>query len=393
MISRVKSEKSVKDFASMNYKDLWQWDRDSSGSGPDDMDKSSVKSTKNGEEMKDQSRAPPASQNSQHNTLSSIRKASEHSFNDKLTKDGNFSDFSSESAGGLSMNLTPNRTPSKSGNVDTDRDTAQVTRTFRPKCFSTQEWNDITRRLRRDLRYGEWAYHSKSKKMWWSPSLYKIFNVQPSSERVPKLLDMESLVHKEDRELLQFLFDRAIQDGINFSVTHRCTVPDSKDRSKKKTIWCHCICRVYSSLDGTPTEADASLSSQSNASQGKRKATDGFNGENNSSIQSDGRKVAKFSLHGDTSRKEKPLQGDVSFDRSLFSKMLQSDNSESSASSEEDKAAVYLAGVVQDVTSTINDSNATDNFKCFINDREAQLSHSPLDADEILNANPVCQLS
>uniref|UniRef100_A0A7S2U3C8 PAS fold-3 domain-containing protein n=1 Tax=Lotharella oceanica TaxID=641309 RepID=A0A7S2U3C8_9EUKA len=291
MISDLRTEKGGQEFG-VRINDLWQWDRESSGSSPDGEQN---KSNKNMGAAKSFPRKRSA-QKASRPTCEHKDKIQKHSIKGPLYGDTK-----------LESMTKPLATPKS-----------------KPDCFSQQRWHSLRADMFADLSYGEWAYHCQRKAMWWSPSLYKVFDMEPNKKGT-KLADYARLIHPEDRDLLQFLFDRAVNNGVNYTVTHRCIIQREKGT---KIIWCHCKCRVY---------------------------------------------YGSGKLKKNLSAKEQTDKG---------------------SSDDSPKGDRYLVGVVQDVTSIINDSDASENLKSYINNQEVHLEHTlPLGDNEILNANPVCRLS
>mmetsp|Transcript_5443 Transcript_5443/g.7570 ORF Transcript_5443/g.7570 Transcript_5443/m.7570 type:complete len:271 (+) Transcript_5443:232-1044(+) len=106
-----------------------------------------------------------------------------------------------------------------------------------PSFMSTHSWRGISTELRKDLKVGEWAYSCSSKEMWWSLAVHQIFDAQPPFTP-PSFEQYRGLLHPDDRDQVLFLFQRAIERGIPYDVTHRLYLPN-------KTIkWCRCMCRI-----------------------------------------------------------------------------------------------------------------------------------------------------
>eukprot|EP00466_Bigelowiella_natans_P012571 jgi/Bigna1/128280/aug1.6_g2988 len=401
-----KANKRVQEFGDVRIKDLWQWDRESSSSSPDQDEKSSIKSVKSTKSVKREFRV---SQQGARNAKT-YPDTSCHDMN-KIIKQkgkGKLVMEIDEKGAKLSQERKENPLPPK------------------PNCFSHSQWESLKEEMAADLRYGEWAYHCHSKMMWWSTSLHRIFNVKKKSNKEGlKLSDYAKLIHEDDRDLLQFLFDRAVHEGVAFTVTHRCSVPTGKDGAKK-TLWCHCICKVrYSSsnrrrnnmtsMKSDRTSAAAALPSLPQIASGSSNITDcqqhsarnddrnnGYHqkkrssrsveeGDSSSSCPSAGNSHSRlkidslkrgcaFTIPIIKQNRGKTSPGSFSDDSPLLD-----------AESKENR---YLVGLLQDVTSAINDSDATENLKSYINNQEVRLkARQPLVADEIENANPVCQLS
>ncbi|GAB5364397.1 hypothetical protein AAMO2058_000966500 [Amorphochlora amoebiformis] len=200
----------------------------------------------------------------------------------------------------------------------------------RPSFTTRNEWHTIRSKMLDDLKYGEWAYNCELKMMWWSPKLFRLFGADPDGKG-KNIGDYVKLIHEDDRDLLQFLFDKAVKEGSNYTVTHRCAIPTEENSCK--IIWFHCICKVH-----------------------------------NRSIQPSRQSRSKKS----------------------FKNFLNSDDSKSTSTN----SGRYLIGVVQDVTNMMNDSDASQNLKSYINTQEVQGAEiDPLVNEEVESANPVCRLS
>uniref|UniRef100_A0A7S2XAR3 PAS fold-3 domain-containing protein n=1 Tax=Lotharella oceanica TaxID=641309 RepID=A0A7S2XAR3_9EUKA len=74
--------------------------------------------------------------------------------------------------------------------------------------------------------------------MWWSLAVHKIFEANPSQYEKPSFEEYRRLLHPDDRDQVLFLFQRAIQRGIPYDVTHRLYLPN------KSIKWCRCMCRI-----------------------------------------------------------------------------------------------------------------------------------------------------
>lgn len=291
MIGDSRSTKGERDFG-VRIKDLWQWDREGSGSGPDTEPEQESKTSAKMEEGKvwasKEAVLPRRTELPYDTTLGNKTWVKTEEKKDK----------------GASIKEA-NQSQSK------------------PKWFSSSEWKTKRKEMSSELKIGEWAYHCNSKAMWWSSGLHRLFDVNPT-RRTKKLADYASLIHEDDKDLVQFLFDRAVNEGANYSVTHRIALPTKEGRT---IIWCHCICRVNYSR---PTNA----------------------------------------------------------------RCLKSQKSKDIMSKGSSKTGRYLVGVVQDVTSTINDSKISLNLKSYINAEEVKDRDSPQLVDsEIVDASPVCRLS
>mmetsp|Transcript_18308 Transcript_18308/g.27427 ORF Transcript_18308/g.27427 Transcript_18308/m.27427 type:complete len:243 (+) Transcript_18308:340-1068(+) len=106
-----------------------------------------------------------------------------------------------------------------------------------PSFMSPHSWRGIHAELRKDLKVGEWAYSCFTKEMWWSQAVHRIFEAS-TPFTPPSFEHYRSLLHPDDRDQVLFLFQRAIQRGIPYDVTHRLYLPN-------KTIkWCRCMCRI-----------------------------------------------------------------------------------------------------------------------------------------------------
>lgn len=107
-----------------------------------------------------------------------------------------------------------------------------------PSFMSSHSWRGISTELRKDLKVGEWAYSCSTQEMWWSVAVHQIFDDTPAPFTPPSFERYRGLLHPDDRDQVLFLFQRAIERGIPYDVTHRLYLPN-------KTIkWCRCMCRI-----------------------------------------------------------------------------------------------------------------------------------------------------
>jgi len=210
----------------VRIKDLWQWDRETSRSSGTATDESGAGAgaeakIKSNREMVQAKPLPSRKRTAPNTTLEGD--------DDKKPKNQH---------SGLSSSAHPE--------FSNGTKSAPITRTpvppLKPNCFSEHKWESLKSQLHGELRYGEWAYHCKKKTMWWSASLYKVFEMEPDKKTGRKLSDYATLIHPDDRDLLHFLFDRAVKIGAGYTVTHRCLI---RRTPQIKVIWCRCKCTVH----------------------------------------------------------------------------------------------------------------------------------------------------
>ncbi|MCG8591969.1 MAG: EAL domain-containing protein, partial [Proteobacteria bacterium] len=81
----------------------------------------------------------------------------------------------------------------------------------------------------RIARIGSWELNTKTKEMYWTDEIYRIFGLQPGSLR-PTHLEFWNRVHPNDREVAKSKAEEALQVSKSYSVEHRIVLPDGRER-------------------------------------------------------------------------------------------------------------------------------------------------------------------
>mmetsp|Transcript_9706 Transcript_9706/g.14539 ORF Transcript_9706/g.14539 Transcript_9706/m.14539 type:complete len:246 (+) Transcript_9706:91-828(+) len=106
-----------------------------------------------------------------------------------------------------------------------------------PKFVAAVEWRMIRNEINKDLKVGEWAFDCTTLDMWWSKEIFEIFNMDLRYAK-PSFKTYKKMLHPDDKDLVLFLFQRAIEKGVSYEVSHRFTLLDDSIK------WCRVKCRV-----------------------------------------------------------------------------------------------------------------------------------------------------
>jgi len=106
-----------------------------------------------------------------------------------------------------------------------------------PDFVAPVEWRMIRNEITKDLKAGEWAFDCNTLEMWWSVEIFRIFNLDHKYAK-PSFASYKKLLHPDDKDLVLFLFQRALEKGVPYEVSHRFTMLDDKVK------WCRVKCRV-----------------------------------------------------------------------------------------------------------------------------------------------------
>uniref|UniRef100_A0A7S0DHY4 PAS fold-3 domain-containing protein n=1 Tax=Amorphochlora amoebiformis TaxID=1561963 RepID=A0A7S0DHY4_9EUKA len=106
-----------------------------------------------------------------------------------------------------------------------------------PDFVASVEWRMIRSEITKDLKVGEWAFDCSTLEMWWSQEIFGIFDLDPKTSK-PTFAIYKKLLHPDDKDLVLFLFQRALEKGVPYEVSHRFTLAD------KKFKWARVKCRV-----------------------------------------------------------------------------------------------------------------------------------------------------
>jgi len=97
------------------------------------------------------------------------------------------------------------------------------------------------------LDVGEWAFDSESHKMWFSEDLIRIFMFEEKPDET-LFHCYQRHIHPDDRDLVLYLLERAVNKGVPYQVTHRFCTSDGK------TKWCRTICHIAEQVKSLPTK-------------------------------------------------------------------------------------------------------------------------------------------
>mmetsp|Transcript_11560 Transcript_11560/g.21189 ORF Transcript_11560/g.21189 Transcript_11560/m.21189 type:complete len:263 (+) Transcript_11560:197-985(+) len=106
-----------------------------------------------------------------------------------------------------------------------------------PDFVAPVEWRTIRSEITKDLKVGEWAFDCATLQMWWSKEVCRIFHLDHKHTE-PSFASYKNFLHKDDKDLVLFLFQRALEKGIPYELSHRFRMPDNKVK------WCRVKCRV-----------------------------------------------------------------------------------------------------------------------------------------------------
>eukprot|EP00472_Partenskyella_glossopodia_P009840 CAMPEP_0197529056 /NCGR_PEP_ID=MMETSP1318-20131121/27072_1 /TAXON_ID=552666 /ORGANISM="Partenskyella glossopodia, Strain RCC365" /LENGTH=243 /DNA_ID=CAMNT_0043084377 /DNA_START=71 /DNA_END=802 /DNA_ORIENTATION=- len=106
-----------------------------------------------------------------------------------------------------------------------------------PSFVEQFEWRTIRAEIIKDLNVGEWAFDCSTLQMWWSVEIFKIFNLDQNITK-PTFASFKRFLHKSDKDLALFLFQRALEKGIPYELSHRFCMPGEKVK------WCRVKCKV-----------------------------------------------------------------------------------------------------------------------------------------------------
>jgi len=106
-----------------------------------------------------------------------------------------------------------------------------------PDFVAPVEWRMIRNEITKDLKVGEWAFDCATLEMWWSVEIFQIFDLDQKVAK-PTFASYKKLLHQDDKDLVLFLFQRALEKGVPYEVSHRFTMPNDKVK------WCRVKCRV-----------------------------------------------------------------------------------------------------------------------------------------------------
>ncbi|MCE7904525.1 MAG: PAS domain S-box protein [Anaerolineae bacterium CFX3] len=76
---------------------------------------------------------------------------------------------------------------------------------------------------------GNWEWNIPSNVVWWSDENYRIFGLRPGELELT-LEGFLKTVHPEDRAMVADAVNRALQDGVSWSIHHRIILPDGGQR-------------------------------------------------------------------------------------------------------------------------------------------------------------------
>lgn len=76
---------------------------------------------------------------------------------------------------------------------------------------------------------GSWSMDLETGVTWWSPSLYRIFGIEPDDGSAPRAVH-DALIHPDDARAVIDGLARAARDGLPFEQTYRYTRPDGVER-------------------------------------------------------------------------------------------------------------------------------------------------------------------
>jgi len=114
---------------------------------------------------------------------------------------------------------------------------AALVETESPDFVAPVEWKMIKSEITKDLKVGEWAFDCTTSDMWWSIEVFQIFDMDPNRAK-PTFASYKKLLHQDDKDLVLFLFQRALEKGVPYEVSHRFIMPGDKIK------WCRVKCRV-----------------------------------------------------------------------------------------------------------------------------------------------------
>ncbi|MDH5680020.1 MAG: PAS domain-containing protein, partial [Spirochaetota bacterium] len=88
---------------------------------------------------------------------------------------------------------------------------------------------DSFARAQQIANLGNWDWNITNNELYWSDEIYHIFGLKPGEFHPSYEMFIES-VHPEDREMLEGLINRAVQENEVYSVDHRIVLPDGDIR-------------------------------------------------------------------------------------------------------------------------------------------------------------------
>jgi len=106
-----------------------------------------------------------------------------------------------------------------------------------PDFVAPVEWRMIRNEITKDLKVGEWAFDCATLEMWWSVEIFRIFGMDHNFDK-PTFATYKNLLHRDDKDLVLFLFQRALEKGVPYEVSHRFSMAGDKVK------WCRVKCRV-----------------------------------------------------------------------------------------------------------------------------------------------------
>jgi two-component system cell cycle sensor histidine kinase/response regulator CckA len=74
---------------------------------------------------------------------------------------------------------------------------------------------------------GSWQLDLASRKLWWSPEIYSVFELEPGRSGATYDAFLE-LVHPEDREAVRQAFNGAVVERSPYEIVHRLLMPDGR---------------------------------------------------------------------------------------------------------------------------------------------------------------------
>jgi len=86
-----------------------------------------------------------------------------------------------------------------------------------PDFVAPVEWRMIRNEITKDLKAGEWAFDCNTLEMWWSVEIFRIFNLDHKYAK-PSFASYKKLLHPDDKDLVLFLFQRALEKGVPYEV-------------------------------------------------------------------------------------------------------------------------------------------------------------------------------
>lgn len=108
-----------------------------------------------------------------------------------------------------------------------------------------QKSTEALNEAQRIAKIGSWEWNIKTNKIIWSPELYRIFKLNPSSFRAT-YTDYLKRVHAADRKIVNEIVTKALQNAKAFSFDHRTAEEDNE------ITWVHAEGQVITDDSGQP---------------------------------------------------------------------------------------------------------------------------------------------